>query len=293
MKKFVLGALLLLPLLTFAQSTTTLTKEQCKDVYLVFDRGDGISTYYRLTEDLQVKIDPSTTAVQLITGSRLRLEGFAPTQTLTTDIFRLLPKPAPDVPVVAAPVTVESDWSLGQYKNRYGSNYEREKNELPGGIANFRFFGQSVRYPVYGTNKPSTDELVVIALPTHSIVSYYGTDFTSAIEMKLTDQYGNVVWYLNDTKSGYHPSLKANSRGNNHPDDSNRWIQYGNYHLWVKNNSTDTRAVQSIFFGTEKGNKYIDQDLYPGQEATFELDIRKMADEYDVYKINCNVMPPR
>lgn len=294
MKRFLFGALLLLPLLTFAQLTTTLTKEQCKDVYLVFDRGDGISTYYRLTEDLQVKIDKSTTAVQLTTGSKLKLDGFARTQTLTGDIFQLLPKsPVVPAPLPAPTTSPTGDWSIGQYRNRYGSSYEREKSEVAGGEANFSFYGQNVNYPAFGAIKPSTEELVVMAFPSHSVVSYFGTDFVSAVEMKLTDQYGNIVWYLNDTKGGYHSVLKANSRGNNHPDDSNRWLRYGKYQLWIKNNSTDKRAVQNFLFMTEKGTKFIDQDIQPGQEATFELDIRKMADEYDVYKLNCNVMPPR
>lgn len=293
MKRFLFGALLLLPLLTFAQLTTTLTKEQCKDVYLVFDRGDGISTYYRLTEDLQVKIDKSTTAVQLTTGSKLKLDGFARTQTLTGDIFQLLPKsPEVPAPLPASTISPTDDWSIGQYRNRYGSSYEREKSEVTGGEANFNFYGQNVNYPAFGTVKPSTEELVVMAFPSHSVVSFFGTDFVSSVEMKLTDQYGTVVWYLNDTKGGYHSVLKANSRGNNHPDDSNRWLRYGKYQLWIKNNSTDKRAVQNFLFMTEKGAKFIDQDIQPGQEVTFELDIRKMADEYDVYKLNCNVMPP-
>lgn len=302
MRKFLLG-LLLLPALVSAQVTTTLNREQIKDVHLVFKRPDGISTYYKLTGDLQVKIDESTTAVQVTTGSPLQLDGFAHTQNLTNDLFLLAALPPGSTPVVSpqpepAPVLPtqppsSGNWGLGQYRNRYGSNYEREKSEVAGGEASFNFYGQNVNYPQYGTSQPSTDELVVMAFPTHSVVSYYGTDFVSAVEAKLTDQDGNVVWYLNDTKGGYHPGLKANARGNNHPDDANRWIKYGKYQLWVRNKSTDPKAVQKFLFATEKGTTFVDQDLGPGQEASFELDIRKMADKFDVYKINCNVMPPR
>ena len=107
--------------------------------------------------------------------------------------------------------------------------------------------------------------------------------------MQLLDFEGLTVWYLNDTKSGWHPSTKDHLRGNNHPDDANRWLKYGKYKLWIKNNSTDKRAIQNILFGTARGTQFFEYDLKPGHEFTFDLNLMPLPDEYDFYKLNCNV----
>ncbi len=183
-------------------------------------------------------------------------------------------------------------WATGQVGSFHGSRYETYLGELPNGVSEFRFTGQNVNYPEFDTRKKSTDEMSIIDLPTHSIINFAGTDFVSAIEMKLTDDLGNEVWYLYDTKGGYHPCINRKNcesqlRGNNHPDDASRWVKHGNYQLWVKNHSLDKRAVQRIDFGTTNGGNVSERDLAPGHETSFGFDIGKL--ESGSYKLNCNV----
>jgi hypothetical protein len=294
MRSWIGGLLLLLTLLVgvSAFGQRVLTQADSKDgVYLVFDRGDGASSYYRLTGDFQVFTDASTTATKFVTESALQFSGFGRTVGLTGDIFELIPHPPAPSPGGGEGGQIASvDWLKGQYKALYGSNYVRERDELGGGEASFVFHGQQgVVYPAYGTEKPSTDQLVIVALPTHSIVNYAGVDFVSAIQMRLSDDAGNVVWELTDTKGGFHPALRVSSRGNNHPDDANRWVKYGRYKLWVKNLSSDARAVQRIDFGTTKGTQILSSNVWPGREETFDLNIWQLVDGFDMYKINCNV----
>lgn len=185
-----------------------------------------------------------------------------------------------------------TSWGLGQVGSRYGSRYETELYELKYGVSIFRFTGQDVNYPEYDSGLQSTDELSIIDFPTHSIINYAGTDFVSMIEMKLIDELGNEVWYLYDTRGGYHPCINGvdcNSklRGNNHTDDANRWVKNGKYKLWVKNHSIDKRAVQRIDFGTTIDGDYFQSFLEPGKEQTFDIDISRLKKGY--YKINCNV----
>ena len=186
--------------------------------------------------------------------------------------------------------TKSNDWSKGQVGDRYGSKYDNYVNEINGGTANFKFYGQDVAYPKYNS-KDESSELSKIELPTHSIINYAGTDFVSKIEMKLYDEIGREVWHLYDTRGGYHPCItgddcNSNLRSNNHPDDARRWVKNGNYKLWVKNISSDKRAVQRIDFYVG-GNVLILAEMEPGTEQSFDLYIKKL--EHGEYKINCNV----
>jgi hypothetical protein len=292
MKKFFsFISLLLFSVSVLAQN---LTPKEVDNAYLVFRRPDGINTYYRINK-LTVFVDQATIGRKVLADAPIELSGFEKQQELTTNIFDLLPKETVNVPQ-PQPTTISiPDWlpGPGQYKVLYGSNYQREKAELPGGKATFNFYGQNITYPPFGTEKPSSDEAVVMAFPTHSIINFAGLDFVSSIHMKLTDENNNLVWELLDTKGGYHAVLKDNARGNNHPDDANRWIRYGRYKLWVKNLSTDARAVQTITFGTTKGIERFTHYLLAGMEETFDLNIIQLVDAYDLYKLNCNVFTNR
>lgn len=290
MKKFFSGLLLLLSTIAVAQP---LVPKESTNLLIAFPDGPGggVTTYYRV-EKATVYVDNSTTGRRIVVDSPIQLAGFSKNAEIIWDVFKLLPPVPPvDVPVVRPPVIITSDWNKGQYKVLYGANYQREKEELSNGEAQFDFYGQNgIEYPVFGTDKPSTSDAIVMAFPTHSIVNFAGTDFVSAIEMKLIEvETDQVVWHLLDTKGGYHPALRTNARGNNHPDDANRWLKHGRYKLWVKNLSTDARAVQTISFSTTKGIEYFSYPLSPGNENTYDLGIYKLGDEFDMYKLNCNV----
>lgn len=290
MKKFFSFNILLL--FSFSVLAQNLTPKEVDNAYIVFRRPDGINTYYRINK-LTVFVDEATVGKKVLADAPIELSGFERQQTLTTNIFDLVPKETvPIPPAQPQPTTISiPDWLSGPglYKVLYGSNYQREKAELPGGEATFNFYGQNMVYPPFGTEKPSTNEAVVMAFPTHSIINFAGVDFVSAIHMKLTDENNTLVWELLDTKGGYHAVLKGNARGNNHTDDANRWIRYGRYKLWVKNLSTDARAVQTITFGTTKGIERFTHYLSADQEETFDLNINQLVDAYDLYKLNCNV----
>lgn len=184
-------------------------------------------------------------------------------------------------------------WRRGQVGLKYGSSYDAELSQLSDGVSSFVFSGQDVNYPEFNSKVQATDVLSQISLPTHSIINFAGTDFVSAIEMRLIDEAGNEVWYLRDTKGGYHPCINqmdCNSklRGNNHPDDANRWIKKGNYELFVNNISTDKRAVQKIEFSGNGGGIVFEENLKAGDNKVFRLNIGS-----DSYKINCNVFTAR
>lgn len=183
-------------------------------------------------------------------------------------------------------------WSIGQVGDVYGSKYDNELQQIKYGVSIFRFNGQNVDYPKYNSGLQSTDQLSIIDLPTHSIINYAGTDFVSMIEMSLIDEAGTEVWYLYDTRGGYHPCITGKDcdsklRGNNHPDDANRWIKNGKYKLKVKNISNDPRAIQRIDFGTTIVGDYFQHELKIGEEKEFELNINRL--EKGFYKLNCNV----
>jgi hypothetical protein len=291
MKKFLLGFLLLFGVAAFAQNTFADVQD---GMFVGFRRPeDGVFVIYDAKG--KVEIQDGKFAVKIQTTD-LKLSKFLAitdfSNTLDEARGRLGLPPVSDLAPANAPPSAPStgdEWKKGQYRVIYGSSFEREKGELNTGDASFNFVGQDVSYPVFGYDKPSTDKLVVMDFPTHSIINFAGTDFKSMIQMTLTDETGNVVWQLYDTKGGYHPQLQVNARGNNHPDDANRWVAYGKYKLKVKNLSTDARANQTIQFSTTKGTDFWTYILSPGNEATYDLDIHKLPDEYDSYKLNCNV----
>jgi hypothetical protein len=189
-----------------------------------------------------------------------------------------------------------TDWMLGQHKGQYGTSYFGFIDEVGGGESFFDFKGQNVSYPDFQTTeKRVTEDLVVVGFPTHSIVNYAGTDFVSSIEYWLIDEEGNTVIHVKDTKGGYHPCTfgvpcNAKLRGNNHPDDSNRWIKQGNYRLRVRNLSTNPRAIQRLHLISVRDDiVFLDVNIPPNSEPIdFEVRFDRLNDEFNSYKLNCN-----
>jgi hypothetical protein len=212
----------------------------------------------------------------------------------------------PAVTVLSTPVKevelntgfAPANYATGLVGDFYGSRMGPLAGELAGGEFTFNFYGNTNAYP--GLRKAAdplvlqTDELVVIRLPTHSVVTKWGAaPARSAVQMKLFDAGGALVWELYDTKSGYHPNAFGTGgqakRGNNHPDDGARWIKKGKYRLWYKNISAESQLVQEFWWGTARvGAGRIVEKIKPGQEAWFDLDMSVLNDKADSWKLNCN-----
>lgn len=265
-------------------------------LFVGFQREDGVFVIYDAKGVVMVK--DGKFAEGLVT-SELKLSKFLAITdfyaTLDEARARLGLSSINSIPVPVQNVRHGVDWSIGQVGYFYGSKYADYVNQITGGDAIFEFYGQNVNYPSYNpvNNSKSTNELVRFYFPTHSVVTG-DKNLVSAIEMKLYDFDGNLIWYLNDSRGGYHPctnspNCTAQLRSNNHPDDSVRWLKYGKYTLWVKNNSTDIRAVQLIDFRNISSNNPLRFNLGAGSEKTFDVDIVKLPDVYDSYKLNCNV----
>ena len=182
----------------------------------------------------------------------------------------------------------------------YNSNSKALAMELDGGEWSWEFYGNAGvdKYPTLrAANDPmvmQNGDLVAIHLPTHSVVNKWGSaPARSNVIMKLYDANGALVWQLYDTKSGYHPNAFGYNgqakRGNNHPDDACRWILKGKYRLYYKNISTEAALVQDAWFGTARvGTARITQKVKPGEEVWFDLDMSRLDDRSDSFKLNCN-----
>ena len=188
-----------------------------------------------------------------------------------------------------------NDWLKGQYKGSLNSYYRDYLVEVGGGESIFDFKGQDVQYPDFETTTYTcTNDFVLMRFASHSIVNFKGTGVLSKIEYSLIDENGREVLHVKDTKGGWHPctnssDCSAKLRGNNHPDDCNRWLKIGKYRLKIKNLSDNNDAVQKIqVTDNEYRIIFVDENLSAGQEKEFEFNLTKLG-AYNSYKINCNV----
>lgn len=290
MKKFFCLILLFLSFLGFSQQAVSVNDK----MFVGFQREDGIFVIYdakgivTIQDGFALRLETS----DLKLGKFLAITDFY--NTLDAARGRLgLP------PITVGKIEQTSGWEKGQFRRQYGTSFNDYLNEVFGGDAVFDFRGQNINYPSYGsTDKAGLADMVVVDFPTHSIVNVYGADFKSMIEMSLYDMDNNLVWRLLDTKGGYHPCNFGNNcenklRGNNHPDDSARWLKYGHYYLTVKNLSSDKRAIQSILWGTTYNKKFFEYDIDPGGLQTFDLYVDRLDNDFEQYKLNCNVYNPK
>jgi len=192
-------------------------------------------------------------------------------------------------------LTQNSDWLKGQKKGSYNTFYRDYVNEVSGGESIFDFKGQEVIYPDFDTTTQTcTNEMVVMRFATHSIVNFKGTGVLSQIEYWLNDESGKEVLHVKDTRGGWHPctnspDCSAKLRGNNHPDDSARWLRLGKYKLTVKNLSDNKDAVQKIqVVNNNYKDIFVEENLNAGDTRVFVFNLTRVGD-YDSYKINCNV----
>lgn len=199
-------------------------------------------------------------------------------------------------------------WSKGCVGYAYGSDYWKELNELDGGESKFEFHGQiGVNYPKpytqNDTNRPqATDELVSIHLPSHSVTAIWGYKHARAgILIEIYDENNEMVFNLYDSKGGLHPIANAigenigkAQRGNNHPDNCNRWIKYGVYKFRFINLSEftdkDNFALTCKIEDTQ-GNVYFSRVINPREQISAIIDIKPLSSKGHGYKLNCNYLP--
>lgn len=177
----------------------------------------------------------------------------------------------------------------------YGTDYETIRNEIVTGTALFWFYGKS-NGQGYPTGQKNGNGYETTTLSTHSITSIPGkAGVISKCRYKIKDSSGNVVVYVEDTKGGFHPAHYGNNlRGNNHPDDSNRYLPNGTYTLEYTNVSDDSGAVPQrvVFFRQHEGNAFkyqINETVNKGETITRSFTISDTGAEANViYKLNNN-----
>lgn len=182
------------------------------------------------------------------------------------------------------------DWYKGWVGDLYYSSYWTLYEELPG-FSEFHFNGQpNVNYP--SPQKPISSNkmngLINIHLPTHSI-NNLDNKIISKVKMELFDSDNNLVWFLNDQKGGFHPKFYSNKRGNNHPDQSIRWIKPGIYKLKYWNISDDPSKTPQLFTFYNSDGFDLKVQISDGNYHEYQLDMRDYRTPYGYLKINCNM----
>lgn len=177
----------------------------------------------------------------------------------------------------------------------YGADYEAIRNDISSGTAVFWFYGKS-NGQGYPTGQKNGNGYETVALSTHSITSIPNkAGVVSKCKYKIRDTSGNVVVYVDDTKGGFHPAHYGNNlRGNNHPDDSYRYLPNGSYTIEYSNISDDGGAVPQtlVFYRQHMGNEFvyqINEVVNKGETVTRDFTISDTGTEPNViYKLNNN-----
>lgn len=204
-------------------------------------------------------------------------------------------KPIVRPPVIEPPQLSDGNFRLGQVGIFYDTKYEDLLQEVQDGVSKFSFFGQiNASYPTFNIYQNRfVNKLAVIDMPSHSIICKKELiHLKSKIHYKLIDNSNNeLVLEVFDTKSGIHPALKANSRGNNHPDDVKRWVKQGSYTFEAKNISEDD-VTQTWLWGWIRTNNGIAEiyQLKRGESLSKTIVINEIDDKFDMLKFNCNVI---
>jgi hypothetical protein len=189
-----------------------------------------------------------------------------------------------------------SNWNIGLVGYNYGSDYWAllSEREAISGESVFDFRGQpDYNYPQIRATKFNGEQeygqWVPIHLPSHSTTAAEvgGQErIISMISIEMFDSSGALVWKLYDTKGGFHGKFGGDLRGNNHPDNCQRWIKRDIYTVKIKNISQDDRVVQG--FEWSNSEVLIYEKIYKGEEKTFTLDMRNLKNGWNAWKLNCN-----
>jgi hypothetical protein len=191
-----------------------------------------------------------------------------------------------------------ADNNIGLVGYKYGSSMISENAQISEGEFIFNFKGESgVNYPTPYKKEDNViwglDDLVAIHLPTHSVSTVWGDKTPSKVKLELSRNDSNI-FELYDTKGGYHGNALAvgetpgqHLRGNNHPDDGNRWIKYGPAKIFIQN--IGERHIVFEIACTSSGTKF-KKTIEPGKSFVKEFDFVKLPTNTDSYKLNCNYM---
>ena len=175
-------------------------------------------------------------------------------------------------------------------------------SQMPGGENEFWFYGKANQY-----NYPSADWVTqangysTIDLPTHAINARAAEhsaykNVICKIEYIIKDTQGNIVMYCKDTKGGFHPSFMPNSRGNNHPKESQRFLPYGTYIVEFKNltEGNINAPIRVTFNRSGAGGtmgEYFDTVVDNQKTVSFTINIFEQNKEAGMFKLNCNMVP--
>jgi hypothetical protein len=181
----------------------------------------------------------------------------------------------------------------------YGTDYDNIKNEISGGSTRFDFYGNS-NGQSYPTGLKNGNGYETMSFSTHSITQKNElTNLVSMCRYKITDSQGKVVMFVEDTRGGFHPchnNPNCNSvlRGNNHPDDSNRYLAEGNYTIEysnITNHSTNMPQRLQLWYQDQNTLEYkINEVVNNGETVTRNFSITNTNSTPNAYfKLNSNV----
>ncbi len=203
MKKLLFsGIFTFISLLSIAQG---LIPKDATNAFLVFRRGDGIDTYYKINS-IKVFIDDATIGRVIEANSGIELVGFAPTQHISPNIYDFVPHPesieaAPPPPLESSTPTPSNEVPAGMVRLQIGG-YE--------GVSDIFLADESL--------KIKNDERLNIQLATHSIS--LGENIgsrRSKVDYEITDLSGKV-WVRVIQKETSIEGRLGGPYGNNHPD---------------------------------------------------------------------------
>lgn len=228
----------------------------------------------------------------------------APTQPTNTPFVTIEAKDNPNVEVInklADTLKVGSDSSFTKFKApidpfiavatwlKYGSSYTELAKEIKGGSTKFWFYGdRNDKIPPMGYRNGNGYETTLWS--THSI-NWVNDSTISKCRYQIKNSKGEIVLFVEDTKSGFHPNFGANKRSNNHPDDTNRYLPIGEYTLEYENIS-DVPLNQIVSFRLQGSTKIINQiyEAVPtGKKIIRKISVYNTWDDPDeVFKFNNN-----
>lgn len=172
---------------------------------------------------------------------------------------------------------------------KYGSSYNELAKEIKGGGTKFWFYGdQNDKIPPMGNRNGNGYETTLWS--THSI-NWVNDSTISKCRYQIKNSKGEIVLFVEDTKSGFHPNFGAYKRSNNHPDDTNRYLPIGEYILEYENIS-DIPLNQIVSFRLQGSTKIVNQ-IYESVPTGKKI-IRKISvyntwdDPNEVFKFNNN-----
>jgi hypothetical protein len=271
-----------------------LVPKDATNAFLVFQRGDGIDTYYKINS-VKVFIDEATIGRVIEANSGIDLVGFAQTQRLSPNIFDFVPPTTGDNPVPIEPPEAAPE-----------PQTEPELPPTPEGTVRLNINGYEGVSDIFLADdslKIKDDSRLNIQLATHSIS--LGEDIgdrRSNVDYEITDLSGKL-WVKVVQKETTREGRLGGLYGNNHPDkqylsglneDCNIYLPMNrNYKIRAisKGNMAVDFWVHHPWSDNGQERRLHRSDLGISGESTYTLhssDLRDMSSFQRVVKININ-----